>query len=79
MYPNPAKETAYLDLKIAKAANVNFQVVNLLGQVVATEELGNLSGSQLIPVDVNHLPSGIYQIKIRIGDQLLTQKLEVVN
>lgn len=79
MYPNPAKETAYLDLKIAKAANVNFQVVNLLGQVVATEEIGTISGSQLIPVDVSHLPSGIYQVKIRIGDQQLTQKLEVVN
>ncbi|MBX7107268.1 MAG: T9SS type A sorting domain-containing protein [Chitinophagales bacterium] len=78
LYPNPANQAAYLDLKITQPADVTYQVVNLLGQVVADEHMGTLSGSQLVPVDVSHLPTGIYQVKVTIGDQLLTQKLEVV-
>ncbi|HUM47413.1 MAG TPA: Omp28-related outer membrane protein, partial [Chitinophagales bacterium] len=79
LYPNPAKQTAYIDLKIVKAEKVTIQVINLLGQTVTTQDLGTINGSNVIPVDISNLSTGIYQLKVSIGDEVLTKKLEVIN
>ncbi|MGB3075468.1 MAG: Omp28-related outer membrane protein [Chitinophagales bacterium] len=79
MYPNPARDVAYLDLKITKAEKVTVQIVNILGQTVAVQDLGSVSGSQVIPVNVKNFATGVYQLKVTVGDQVLTKKLEVIN
>ena len=78
LYPNPASQTAYLDLKITKPETVSIQMVNLLGQTVYAENLGTINGNQMIPMSVSNLPSGIYQLKVSVGDQVMTKKLDVI-
>ena len=78
LYPNPASQTAYLDMKITKPETVSIQMVNLLGQTVYAENLGTINGNQMIPMSVSNLPSGIYQLKVSVGDQVMTKKLDVI-
>ncbi|MEO6168391.1 MAG: T9SS type A sorting domain-containing protein [Chitinophagales bacterium] len=79
LYPNPAKQMAYLDLKITKAEKVTVQVINLIGQTVSAQDLGSINGSHVIPVNTSDLTTGIYQVKVSIGDQVLTKKLDVIH
>lgn len=77
LYPNPASQMAYLDVKIVKPEVVTVQLVNLLGQTVYSENLGTLNGNHVLPVNVSNLSSGLYHLKVSFGEEVITRKLQV--
>lgn len=78
MYPNPSSQQVYLDLKVLKSDKVSVQAVNQLGQIVFVQDYGTISGSHVLPVDISRLASGIYQVNVIVGDQVITKKLDVI-
>jgi hypothetical protein len=74
VYPNPATDAVNIHLTNDKTENVSVIVLNNLGQVIKSAELGNVS-------EVNYalstfdLQSGIYYVKTSIGDRSSTKKL----
>jgi len=74
VYPNPATDAVTINLTNDKTENVSVIVMNNLGQVVKSVDLGNA-------VEVKHLmntadlASGIYHVKTTIGDKSSTKKL----
>ena len=74
VYPNPATESVNINLTNAKSENVSLVIMNNLGQVIKSVELGN-------SIEINRtlatadLSSGIYYIKTTIGDRSTTKKL----
>jgi hypothetical protein len=77
MYPNPTSQATYIDLKLAQPASVMVETFNSIGQRVAFADYGHVSGSQLLSLNTSNLPSGMYQLKVTAGDQVITQKLIV--
>lgn len=79
MYPNPAKGIAYLDLKLAHANDVTIQISNTIGQVVSSIIYPSLIDDQIIPLNISALSAGVYNVQVKVGEQVLTRKLVVSN
>jgi lysyl endopeptidase len=78
IYPNPANEMAHMAMNLLEANTVIIEVVNLLGKVVYSEEMGNLpAGNHLFNVDVASFRTGLYLFNIYIGTQKVTERVSV--
>jgi hypothetical protein len=73
IYPVPASE--YLILEVNSNNNLNFELLSLQGQVVIHREVN--SDENVIRLDINNLPSGIYIFKIYNNKLYQTGKVSI--
>lgn len=63
--PNPATNNAELQFDLLRASRVVIQITDMLGAVVAATDAGMLAAGKIrLPISVNHLPAGIYPLKV---------------
>ncbi|MBK8658008.1 MAG: thiol protease/hemagglutinin PrtT [Bacteroidetes bacterium] len=74
VYPNPAKDILYLDMK-DKAGNYTLRLLNVSGQLVQ-EEQGITSGGKLA-TDVSQLARGVYTVQLHAAGNVYRSKLIV--
>ncbi len=72
IYPNPSN--GVLNLEIALGGTYNVEVVNMLGQVVHSEEV-SVNGNETITRDFSNLNKGIYLVNIK-GDNNFRQTVK---
>lgn len=81
IYPNPAtadkKVTVLYDIKEKTGNKGNVEVYDLTGKKVYSAELTNQAGFYKQDMDLSHLASGSYMVKITYGGQSETRKLIV--
>jgi photosystem II stability/assembly factor-like uncharacterized protein len=70
IYPNPVVNRLTVE---ASAQIQEMQLINLVGQVVKTQEFG----AKTVTMDVSGLPSGVYNLKIRTGLGFINKKIVV--
>ncbi|MDQ1096547.1 MULTISPECIES: T9SS type A sorting domain-containing protein [Chryseobacterium] len=79
IYPNPAtadkKVTVLFDIKEKTNSKGSVEVYDLTGKKVYSSELTNQSGFYKQDLNLSHLPSGNYLVKISYGGQAETKKL----
>lgn len=77
-YPNPTSGITSVDVTLVKGSSLSIQVVNIMGQVVYTENKGNVSeGKYRFSFDASQLNSGIYFYTVRAGNSKQTSKMIV--
>ena len=77
IFPNPAQEVLYMDLKILAGKRGNIKVRNLYGQLVQELELEEIS-TQLMQIDLSNFQNGIYHLTIDAENTLpITKKVLV--
>ena len=70
LYPNPASDYLYLDLKENSYEYIDFVIVDMTGKQVLSQRLsGNNNGTYSI--DINDLPNGLYLTRLLHRNQLL--------
>ncbi|MFN0203838.1 MAG: T9SS type A sorting domain-containing protein, partial [Bacteroidia bacterium] len=76
IYPNPAKESASLSLRLQESSQISAEIVNVMGQTVRdiTNEQG-ISGEFTQSFSVAGLPTGLYWVKLRINEAETFQKM----
>ena len=78
-YPNPFSSITNISYTILEPSHVKLSVYNMLGQEVAKLVNGKTStGSHSIEWNAGNIPSGIYFLKITIGDNSITKKALLV-
>ena len=78
VYPNPMTNYAIVDFNLAEANKVSIVLVNTIGQVVFSEELGKLNaGTQNYSLDAASLSNGLYLLHIKVGDNTVTKKVAI--
>lgn len=78
MYPNPTRSNVNIAFQLTEADHVTVKIVNILGQVVKTIDLGTLSsGHSTKNIDVSNLSSGLYLININTKDSQVVRKLTI--
>ncbi len=78
VYPNPAENKVTIGLKSAGGnVNVIYKILNVNGQTALEGQFA--SNSLQKDVDISSLTSGIYNIQIKIGDNLINKKIVVMN
>ena len=78
-YPNPARSEATVKYEIPGQSDVRITLYNSLGQRVARLFDGSMQpGTHTIPVNVSQLASGMYFVRLQVGDTTEVQRMAVV-
>jgi len=75
IYPNPASTTLNVDFKSYEGQEITVQLVSMEGQLLESYQLL----SNLNSIDVRHLSSGIYFVRISREGQMLASEKLVIN
>lgn len=78
-YPNPATNSVALPVEMKEAAAVKATLSNMMGQVVATQDLGKLSARQHMNITFSTagLADGIYLITVEANGNQITRRVAV--
>jgi hypothetical protein len=74
IYPNPIKESLNIFINLKKPAIVNVEMLDISGKTVVSES-HNISGQSDIRVDVNGLSQGVYLMKMKVGEEVITKRI----
>lgn len=75
VYPNPVQDVSFISINLEESAMVSLRVIDALGKTVIENELGNLRGELVLPVDFSGMENGVYFIMTQVGDEQLTKKV----
>ncbi len=74
--PNPAIDRSTLELRFAKAEDVQIEVLNPMGQLMWRRAVPHTRGGAF-PIELAEWPAGIYQVRVSVQDQVRTARLMV--
>jgi hypothetical protein len=74
VYPNPASSVISIRLTVGSQQLAVAEILDLYGNVVQEMVKGEV-GEGVMILDIGHLPTGIYIIRIRVEDQLIVKKV----
>ena len=75
VYPNPAENNVYIQLKEKYALSLWLTITDLVGKEVFEKEIRLDSGNKTVPVDVSFLRNGIYMLRMSDQENVFTKKL----
>ena len=78
MYPNPATDMTNIEFNITSTSEVTVQVINALGQVVYTNDMGDVNGAQKVQVNTTDFEAGMYLVQINVNGSVITKRVSVV-
>lgn len=77
--PNPARETSRISFELKEVATITLDLFDAQGEKVRTLVTARyVPGVYSYDLNVNDLPNGPYLIRLQAGDQIYTQKMNVV-
>jgi hypothetical protein len=75
-YPNPFDQTITITAQLAAASEIKIELVNVLGQVIASDDFGKVSGGQFQrTISTDGLSAGMYLVSISINGTNTVLKL----
>lgn len=78
VYPNPMANNASVDFNLTAENTVSIVLVNTVGQLVQSENLGNMStGIHTYQLDASSLSNGLYFLNITVGNNTITKKVSI--
>lgn len=79
IYPNPANEQLMVAVNLQESSTVNVEILNTLGQVVFSNNEGQLSGSKNLRINTSEMPAGVYFARVAVGESTQTMKFTVAH
>jgi len=77
-YPNPSSDYTMIDFTLLTNSDVQFSVINMIGQNMEAINLGSQSaGTHTLKMNTSKLTSGIYFYTIKVSDNEITKKMVV--
>ena len=78
VYPNPAENSATIELKGVEGKNIKFELYNILGEIVFTGNYKPTSNFDYFDIDLSLINNGTYNLILKDGESLSTKKLQIV-
>jgi hypothetical protein len=79
VYPNPFNNFTNIEFSLNKASVVKVEVSNFLGKTIYSENAREYpNGTSKIQINSSNMSSGVYLIKLTIGNQTYSRKVSVV-
>ena len=77
MYPNPASSNVDIIINTTIGNTYEIELLNSLGQSISKIEETRFNARAQQNLDVSQYGTGLYFVKIKVGDQVVTKKLIV--
>lgn len=78
VYPNPSTGVVNLTMNLESAADVNVEVLNILGSTIYTSGNAFSSGKQSMQINLDGIADGIYQLRLQTEKGQLVRRLEIL-
>lgn len=81
IYPNPSNGAAFVEIDLSVSTPIQIRVVNMQGQLIVTETLGNLSaGKHQLEIlsGQDEITPGMYQVVVQTEDNLISRPLVII-
>lgn len=78
IFPNPATSHATVNVSLVEAEEVVVEVVNALGQNVVSVNTKFDAGLNSFELPVEKLSTGLYYVNVKVANEVITQKLNIV-
>jgi hypothetical protein len=77
IYPNPTNGKIYLTVSTFQTTTVQFELIDLLGKKLMEKTFDFYSGQNLKEVILENVTKGIYVIRLKMDNNVITQKIIV--
>ncbi len=77
--PNPAFGDVRINYIVPNNGDINFELINTLGQIIYTKEQASFTGKNTLKINADNLSNGVYYYSIIFNDNRITRKLIVNN
>ena len=74
LYPNPTRDYLNLSLHIKEASDVEINIVNIAGQIIANHSYNRIVGAQTLPLNVSGFVSGLYTVELLINGEVISKQ-----
>lgn len=78
VFPNPSNSVVNVEFEVQNQENVTVSIMNTVGQMVSSNNLGSVSGVQATQMDVSSLESGMYIVRIKTANGETTKRISVI-
>jgi len=78
VFPNPSNSVVNVEFELQNKNDVTVSIMNTVGQTVASNNLGSVSGVQATQLDVSSLESGMYIVKVITANGEQTKRISVI-
>jgi hypothetical protein len=75
VYPNPSRDIFNITFSSIEIQNFEVKIVNLLGEIIFTENKKEFVGQYTKQFDLATYPKGIYMLEIEMDDGVVNKKL----
>ena len=75
IYPNPARNVLNIKLNNTEEADVEFEIIDLVGQAVISRPLHFRAGESQLQILLDDVSNGVYMVKFIKNDAIYTSKL----
>ena len=73
--PNPSNGITNIEYNLPQAGKVNFNVTDILGQVIYTKQIKELAGKHKLELNTNDFSNGVYYYSIEYNGKRLVKKM----
>lgn len=77
IYPNPSKSNFNISLTNENAEVISYEMINVLGQSVRKETLGNNKGEVKYNIETSGIEAGVYFVKVNAGNATSVKKITI--
>jgi len=78
IFPNPASNNATVAFNLIESNEIVIEVVNALGQKVVVQSSRMNAGENTVTLPVETLTTGLYYVNIKIANEMITDKLNII-
>ena len=75
VYPNPFSNIATVKFNNNTGIDAIIEVMNMVGQIVYTENVGDASGMQNVTIDGSSFDAGIYMVNVKTGAVITSKRI----
>jgi hypothetical protein len=75
IFPNPTKGLLFVELNTPEQTPISIKISNLLGEVIIEEEFTAQPGINKRTLNLQHLGTGVYLIKMQSGTEVYNQRV----